>query len=294
EGHGAPPLTHIGFFLAVAWPLAPFAVAAIWQGVKARGPALTFAFAWVVPAWIVFELTPTKLPHYTLPMLAGVALAAVAVLAERDPPPLIRAFVSALILAGPLGVLGVAPFLVVQLAGSGEATAALIDMDALWVAAGLIALALVAAGFAAVRVWRGARFVSAHVVAPTVAAAVIAQAAVWGVALPALQPIWISSRLVDAAQTLSPCPSPRLASVGGYNEPSMIFLAGTDTALVSPEDAVALAREDCVVIAARDDHAASVGLAAQEAGLPLRQVGVVEGFNISKGDPVRLTLFVKP
>ncbi|MEM8665169.1 MAG: glycosyltransferase family 39 protein, partial [Pseudomonadota bacterium] len=111
EGHGAPPLTHIGFFLAVAWPLAPFAVAAIWQGVKARGPALTFAFAWVVPAWIVFELTPTKLPHYTLPMLAGVALAAVAVLAERDPPPLIRAFVSALILAGPLGVLGVAPFL---------------------------------------------------------------------------------------------------------------------------------------------------------------------------------------
>ncbi|MEO1102288.1 MAG: glycosyltransferase family 39 protein [Pseudomonadota bacterium] len=294
EGHGAPPLTHFGFFLAVAWPLAPFAIAAIWQGVKARGPALTFAFAWVVPAWIVFELTPTKLPHYTLPMLAGVAIAAVTVLAEKGPPRWIRAISGGLILVGPLAVLAAAPILVMQLAGSGETTADLIDTNAMWTAVAILALALVAAGSAASVVWRGGHFLSARVVAPTVAAAVIAQAGVWGVALPALQPVWISTRLVETVRSVSPCEAPRLASVGGYNEPSMIFLSGTDTALVDPDEAVALARGGCVVIAARGDRAADVEEAARSADLTLRPAGVVEGFNISKGDPVRLTLFVSP
>ncbi len=33
-----------------------------------------FCLAWIVPAWIVFELIGTKLPHYTLPMYPAVAI----------------------------------------------------------------------------------------------------------------------------------------------------------------------------------------------------------------------------
>jgi hypothetical protein len=33
-----------------------------------------FLIAWIVPAWIVFELVSTKLPHYTMPMYPAVAL----------------------------------------------------------------------------------------------------------------------------------------------------------------------------------------------------------------------------
>lgn len=33
-----------------------------------------FLLAWFLPAWIVFELTPAKLPHYTMPMYPAVAL----------------------------------------------------------------------------------------------------------------------------------------------------------------------------------------------------------------------------
>jgi len=33
-----------------------------------------FCLAWIVPAWIVFELIGTKLPHYTMPMYPAVAL----------------------------------------------------------------------------------------------------------------------------------------------------------------------------------------------------------------------------
>ncbi|MEM9224261.1 MAG: glycosyltransferase family 39 protein [Pseudomonadota bacterium] len=294
EGHGAPPLTHLGFFFAVAWPLAPFALAALWQVVRLRAPALTFAFAWVVPAWIVFEVTPTKLPHYTLPMLPGIAIAAVTVLREAPPPRVMRLIASLMILAGPLAVIAAAPFLLSQLAGSGENTGALLHQPTLALSAGLLAIALVAAVFAALRTSRGIGFLDRRVVAPTVAAAVISQAAVWGAALPALGPIWVSPRLVAAAEDAASCGAPRLVSVGGYNEPSMIFLSGTDTALVSAEDGVQLLREGCAVLAARERAVAAVNDAAAAAGLPLRQTAVVEGFNISKGDPVRITLFVGP
>ena len=40
---------------------------------RERSPEL-FLLAWIVPAWIVFELIATKLPHYTMPMFPAVAL----------------------------------------------------------------------------------------------------------------------------------------------------------------------------------------------------------------------------
>ncbi len=294
EGHGAPPLVHLGLFFAVAWPMAAFALAAAWRVVKMRGPVFVFAFAWVVPAWIVFELTPTKLPHYTLPLLPGIAIAAVATLARAEPPRALRILAGLLILAAPLAILAAAPFLLAALAGMAPESADLMTRTPILLAGALVAVALAAALVAALRVWRGAPMVSGAVAGPAVAAAIIAQAAVWGLGLPSLEPVWISTRLVAAVQRVAPCPTPRLISVGGYNEPSMIFLAGTDTALASPEEAVTLAAADaCPVIAVREDARAPLETAATAADLPLREVATVEGFNISKGDPIHLTLFVR-
>ena len=33
---------------------------------------MRFLVCWLVPAWLIFELTPTKLPHYTLPTYGAV------------------------------------------------------------------------------------------------------------------------------------------------------------------------------------------------------------------------------
>ncbi len=74
EGHGAPP----GYFLLLSpvllFPavlLAPAAAVAGWRG-RAE-PAIRFALCWLVPSWLVFELVPTKLPHYTLPCFGAIA-----------------------------------------------------------------------------------------------------------------------------------------------------------------------------------------------------------------------------
>jgi 4-amino-4-deoxy-L-arabinose transferase-like glycosyltransferase len=45
-----------------------------------------FALAWLIPAWLVFELSPTKLPHYPLPLLRALAWLAAAALSRPVGP----------------------------------------------------------------------------------------------------------------------------------------------------------------------------------------------------------------
>lgn len=83
EGHGAPPLTHLGAMLGVFWPLPAFvliAVPLVWQ--ERKSPLVLFAASWFVPSWVVFELVATKLPHYTMPLLPALALPVAAALIE--------------------------------------------------------------------------------------------------------------------------------------------------------------------------------------------------------------------
>ena len=68
EGHGVLP----GFYLLIApilfFPATLLLPAAISTGWSRRAePAIRFLVCWLVPAWLIFELTPTKLAHYTLP-----------------------------------------------------------------------------------------------------------------------------------------------------------------------------------------------------------------------------------
>lgn len=281
EGHGAPPLTHLAFFLVVGWPLAAFAVAAAWGIWRRRGPVFLFALAWVVPTWIVFEAVTTKLPHYTLPLLPGIALAAVAALAVAEPPRAGRWLAALMIPLFPLAIMLAIPI------GFG-----LFGTPTPWPAVVLCAVAGLLGCIAAAEIWRGAPMLSGGVIGGAVGGAALAQAAVWGLALPALEPVWVSSRIVAAAHEAAPCPAPRLISVGGYNEPSLVFLAGTETGLhVAPERAVTALAAECAVIAARERAVAEVEDAASAAGISIERAGLVEGFNISKGDPVSLTIF---
>jgi 4-amino-4-deoxy-L-arabinose transferase-like glycosyltransferase len=75
ESHGAPPLTYFAAFWATAWPMAPFAaLAAPFVWAQRRSRQIAFLLAWLVPTWIVFELTPTKLPHYVMPLYPAIAI----------------------------------------------------------------------------------------------------------------------------------------------------------------------------------------------------------------------------
>ncbi|HEY7900492.1 MAG TPA: glycosyltransferase family 39 protein, partial [Caulobacteraceae bacterium] len=78
ESHGLPPgfyavLTPLMLFPATL--LLPAAAVAAWRG--RDEPVVRFALCWLVPAWIVFEIVPTKLIHYPLPLYGALAWLAV-------------------------------------------------------------------------------------------------------------------------------------------------------------------------------------------------------------------------
>jgi 4-amino-4-deoxy-L-arabinose transferase-like glycosyltransferase len=99
EGHHGPIGMHLAALPILFWPGTLLLVPGVWLAVSrlrliSRGQALDvvpeeaereagawrFLIAWALPTWLVFELAPTKLVHYTLPaypalaLMAGVAL----------------------------------------------------------------------------------------------------------------------------------------------------------------------------------------------------------------------------
>jgi 4-amino-4-deoxy-L-arabinose transferase-like glycosyltransferase len=90
EGHWGPPGYHLVFSAVLLWPGSLMTAAGV---VRAFGRARMisrfrssasslaagrrgelFLLAWALPAWIVFELVSTKLPHYTMPLYPPLAL----------------------------------------------------------------------------------------------------------------------------------------------------------------------------------------------------------------------------
>jgi len=289
EGHGFPPGYFLFLLTATMWPGALF----VWHGIvwgwqnRWEWP-VTFCVAWALPSWIVFELVPTKLPHYVLPLYPALALlaarAAFAV-AEGDIPRFYK-WDSRLALGAFAGV---------ALAIGGGLVALPIALDSRFSWAALVPLA-VAIGLSAYVLIQCHR---ARVV-PALAAAIIGAAFIFGPAaqwvLPGVEALWLSrsaGRLVQkSAPTARPTtPGPTVAA-SGYHEPSLVFILGRQTKLIAPEEIATTMRGDASVlglIGADKEGRFRAALAGD--AVRLKALGTARGFNYSKGNWVTLTLY---
>ena len=83
QGHGAWPGTYLVELPLAFWPASPFVLAALPYGwVQRHQPWIRFLLAAILPAWAVWELVPTKLPHYVLPLFPALAVLTAAALQE--------------------------------------------------------------------------------------------------------------------------------------------------------------------------------------------------------------------
>ena len=75
ESHGAPPGVYALLLGLLIWPASPLLV---WAFANVRTFAASaetrFLLAWIIPFWFMIELTPTKLPHYPLPLFPAIIL----------------------------------------------------------------------------------------------------------------------------------------------------------------------------------------------------------------------------
>jgi len=284
QSHGGPPGYYLAAFFVSAWPIAAVAASALpslWH--ERRTALVRFVVAWVLPAWIIFELIATKLPHYVLPLYPAVALAAAAALAG-DRIDAERWWVRLLFFLGALGpVATVAAAIGVGVWLEGRVPALAVVLGAI-----VVALAALAAALIVRRALLAGWLVLAAVAAP------VTYACVFGVIAPRLESLWLSPRLAAATVAVSGCPDPKVISVGN-NEASLIFAIGTDIAFGRGEDAADfLAGDGCraAIVARGSEPAFRARLAAL--GIALAPPERVAGVSVANGRRLEFGVYGLP
>ena len=269
EGHWAPPLTYLVLFWLTFWPAAPLAALAIPAAWRHRHePAVRFLLAWLVPAWIVFEVVPTKLPHYVLPLYPAIAIL-IAWAIEREALSA-RRWIARITVHWPI-IAAVVPIL------------AIVAVMGLRHQLGLLAWPFAAGamifGFFA---WR--LFDEDGPARSFLRAAVAAQfcaIAVFGAIVPLLHPLFPAAALADAV--VPRCEHPRYAAAG-YHEPSVVFLFGTTTLLTDGQGAADFLRAGgCRFALVEGRQERSFTRRAEAIGLRYAAGPRVEGFNYNEG-----------
>lgn len=279
EAHGAPPGFYFVLFWVTFWPgsvLAGLAAPAIWR--SRREPGAQFLFAWLVPSWLVFEAVMTKLPHYVLPLYPAIAILIAGILESGTLSKsrwLVRGTVGWFLFPATIAVAVLVAFLMfgrdLGLVAWPFSGAALI--------VGLFAWWLYDVDGPERALLRG--MVASVLVAITVYAVTFR-------ALPSLFPSEMVAEDIAAAE----CRPPHVASTFAYQEPSLVFLLGTDTHFTDGAGAADFLRGGACNFAVVDQRSErAFAQRAETIGLRYSLSQRFEGYNISIGKPVSLTVF---
>ncbi len=287
EAHGAPPGTYLLVFFATAWPLAALAALAVPFAWKNRtDPAVAFLAAWIVPTWLLFEIVPTKLPHYVLPLYPALAIL-VALAFERKGMLADRVWKRAL--------LWIVPAIAVVLVVTGLVGAVVLRA---WPGP----MFFIALPFVCWQIWRVGRAILRQdlkaVAVGGVLLAVLSYPMVFvGIMSgPVFAPLRMSPRLAQAIEQVQAehpaCPQMPMMSAG-YSEPSLVLLTRTDLRFgLGAEAGAFLAQSDCrlALVDARQEEAFRAALGAKaDVVLASR----VQGININGGRRLDIAIFVR-
>ncbi len=287
ESHGAPP----GFYLLLLpvffWPAASLlGLTGIHAWKDRASPGVRFCLCWLLPAWLVFEAVPTKLPHYVLPLYPALALLSAHTILKLHESsvqwPRFWPRAVPLVLVGLSGVVVTATALALP-----------------WILEGRPSVAgILAATVGTAVAVQGIRFLLENKILHTVSLCLLGNVLVLGLffqfVLPKIDSIWMSRTLQTTITRMIPperLKSVRIASAG-YHEPSLVFFMGTDTFLTSPEGAAQFlsANPDGIsIVWEREEE--GFFQQAETLGLKVKRLGSVEGINYSKGRKMALGLY---
>jgi 4-amino-4-deoxy-L-arabinose transferase-like glycosyltransferase len=283
ETHGAPPGYYLALFSITFWPATLFALPGVRSAILQRlEPAFRYLLAWLVPNWLTFELVPTKLPHYILPVYPALAvIAAVWLMTPRD--------MHAKRWDRVLPIVAIVQFIIVSLL----AASALVLMPVqLGTGTGVVSIAgaILTLGLSAAAIFfqlkhrmiaaAGCALVSALLLYPLLSA---------GVA-PELVPVWMSRSIAEhVARDRNGYDPPPVLS--GYVEPSLVFLLGTDTQLETGKVAGATTAQQGGLAVVEDRDRTGFLQSLHAAGGKERAIDQVSGFDYSRGRQEHVTFY---
>lgn len=285
DRHAGPPGYHTILFMLTFFPgIALAGLGGVYAWTHRAGRLARFLMAWILPTWLMFELVPTKLPHYVLPVFPALAL--LVALGLKEAPALLKAPWARWVHRGTgllflisIAVLGALPFVAAKKFGTP------IGVPSFVAAAGILAVAL-----GGISLWvrpSGARLL------PLVAGMCLAYFSMFELVVPSLDPLWASDRIAQRLGHLSGC-GPIEVATAGYAEPSNLFHFGPATLLGTGATAAAYLSQhtNCGVALVENSERQSFDAAAAANGLSVANLGTVAGFNYVKGRAIRLDILL--
>jgi len=280
ESHGAPPGAYLLLMFFTFWPVAAYFTAGLsWIMDRFRQPVILYAVVSVIPFWLAVEATPTKLPHYVLPLYPLMAIATAAALDGGGVRT--RGWFARFAASGA----ALFPFALAIAA----AVIAFLLGEAVPVLGILVLLAATLVGLVSGRLFALSPMASSIV---AVLAAIVTYLGIFGMVLPGYQQTRISENLARAGHAALTCQSPRFASAG-FAEPSLVLLAGTDTLLTDGSGAANfLAAGDCRAAFIEKRQLQSFNERADDLGMMVDESSVVRGYALNGGRMLDLHVFV--
>jgi 4-amino-4-deoxy-L-arabinose transferase-like glycosyltransferase len=278
EAHGAPPGVYFALFWVTFWPgatLAAMAVPTIWASRREKGAK--FLLCWIVPAWILLELVITKLPHYVLPLYPAIAILIAGVV---DPHLLAR---QRWLVRGASWF-----FFFPVIFGIGTIIILVIFGRQLGLPAWPFAAAAMIFGLWAW--WLYQADGAEHSLLRAMVASVLLAIAVYAIIVPSLGTAFPSVALARMVREAD-C-RPAMVATAGYQEPSLVFLIGTETAMVDGTDAAEFLRAGgCRFALVEARHERAFLRRADAIGLRYAQPQRFEGYNYSVGRAVSIAVY---
>jgi 4-amino-4-deoxy-L-arabinose transferase-like glycosyltransferase len=290
ESHGFPPGFYMLLMPLTFWPASLFAGVALYQAwAQRKTTAERFCLAWCLPTWLVFELIPTKLPHYILPLYPALAMLCARVVT---------------------GVTGSGPAPIhnrwLRL-GCGAWAAMTILMGAAlvafpwWIAGGFQPLTVVPAAAATatamLAVHRLLRGRPQNALRILVLGSLLTLAPTFHTVLPSLDPLWLSRSIAKAVAADQPATGLSQVPVAavGYDEPSLIFLLGTGTKLLSAEEAACYLGEhpEALVVITSGENEQAFQQKVADLGIVVQNLRTLRGFNYTKGRWLTVRLYTR-
>jgi 4-amino-4-deoxy-L-arabinose transferase-like glycosyltransferase len=279
EAHGAPPGYYFLLFWVTFWPgavLAGLAAPIVWK--SRHEPGARFLLAWLLPSWLVFEAVMTKLPHYVLPLYPAIAILIAGILEPHGLSKqrwMVRGTVGWFLFPAAIAIGTLVLFIVF----GRELGLIAWPFSTLAVIFGLFAWWLYEVDGAERSLLRA------------MVASVLIAVTVYAITFPLLPSLFPSAMIADEIHAAD-CERPYVASTFAYQEPSLVFLLGTETRFTDGVGAADFLRaKPChfVLIDSRSER--SFVQRAESVGLRYSLVRRVEGYNISAGKPVSLSIF---
>ena len=297
EGHGAWPGTHLLLLSITLWPLATFIPGSIIFFIKNNSnTVIQFLICWIIPFWILIEIVPTKLLHYSLPILPAIAILSIGSLfhlksnIENINNQLARrALISFSTLFGLGGVVlgGAILYLSIKFNYNHDLSIIISAIIAFMITLIIFVLSMVL--LIKTKLYRNkSKSIIYNIPFLIIGFATLFNIINFKFIFPKLDYLYPSKLIANKIKIIQP----DAIAATGYHEPSLVFLLNGNIMLSTPEEVAVFLVEGknnigLVETKSLDDFLNT----ASELKLLIKEVDIIKGYNIAKGKHVKVHVF---